>query len=244
MPLLRVPGVGDVTARTDQFSMRIWMNPDKMASYSLTPTDVVNALNAQNVYVAAGAAGAPPQNTSQTHEIGILVNGMLSKAEDYRKIIVKTIPTTGELVYLKDVARVELGKFTFSSNAFVDGNRCSLLMIYQSPGSNALQTADNVYAALAQLKKSFPSDVDYIVSFESVTIIRVSMQEVMGTLLKALGFGCYRCIPVPAKLAFYHHTYIGYPGLYIRHFLFLYPPGFHDKYAHHVWLCAGYWYSG
>ncbi len=185
--ILRVPGVGDVSARTDQFSMRIWMNPDKMASYSLTPSDIVSALNAQNVYVAAGSAGAPPQNTSQTHEIGILVNGMLSKAKEYENIIVKTIPTTGELVYLKDVARIELGKFTFSSNAFVDGNRCSLLMIFQSPGSNALQTADNVYAALKQLKKSFPSDVDYSVPFESVTIIRVSMQEVMGTLFKALG---------------------------------------------------------
>lgn len=185
--ILRVPGVGDVSARTDQFSMRIWMNPDKMASYSLTPPDIVSALNSQNVYVAAGSAGAPPQNTSQTHEIGILVNGMLSKAKEYENIIVKTIPATGELVYLKDVARVELGKFTFSSNAFVDGNRCSLLMIFQSPGSNALQTADNVYAALKQLKKSFPSDVDYSVPFESVTIIRVSMQEVMGTLLKALG---------------------------------------------------------
>jgi HAE1 family hydrophobic/amphiphilic exporter-1 len=185
--ILRVPGVGDVSTRTDQFSMRIWMNPDKMASYSLTPADVVNALNAQNAYVAAGSAGAPPQQTSQSHEIGILVNGMLSKAEDYEKIIVKTIPTTGELVYLKDVARVELGKFTFSSNSFVDGNRCSLLMIFQSPGSNALQTADNVYAALKQLKKSFPSDVDYAVPFESITIIRVSMQEVVGTLLKALG---------------------------------------------------------
>src|SRR6202012_4922136 len=79
------------------------------------------------------------------------------------------------------------GKFTFSSNAFVDGNRCSLLMIYQTPGSNALQTADNVYAALKQLKKSFPTDVDYVVPFESVTIIKVSMQEVVGTLLKALG---------------------------------------------------------
>jgi hydrophobic/amphiphilic exporter-1 (mainly G- bacteria), HAE1 family len=184
--VLRVPGVGDVQARTDQFSMRVWMNPDKMASYSLTPSDVVNALNAQNVYVAAGAAGAPPQQTSQSHEIGILVNGMLSQASDYEKIIVKTIPATGELVYLKDVARVVLGKFTFSSNAFVDGNRCSLLMIYQSPGSNALQTADNVYAKLKELKKSFPNDVDYAVPFESITIIKVSMQEVVGTLLKAL----------------------------------------------------------
>ena len=185
--ILRVPGVGDVTARTDNFSMRVWMNPDKMASYSLTPADVVSALNAQNAYVAAGSTGAPPQQSSQTHEIGILINGMLNKASDYEKIVVKTIPATGELVYLKDVARVELGKFTFSSNSFVDGNRCSLLTVYQSPGSNALQTAENVYAELKKLKKSFPTDVDYIVPYESVTIIRVSMQEVIGTLLKALG---------------------------------------------------------
>ena len=184
--VLRVPGVGDVQARTDQFAMRIWMNPDKMASYNLTPGDISAALNAQNVYVAAGSAGAPPQPSAQSHEIGILVNGMLSKVADYEKIIVKTVPATGELVYLKDVARVELGKFTFSSNAFVDGKRCSLLMIYQAPGSNALQTADNVYAQLAQLKKSFPADVDYVVPFEAITIIRVSMNEVIGTLLKAL----------------------------------------------------------
>jgi HAE1 family hydrophobic/amphiphilic exporter-1 len=185
--ILRVPGVGDVSARTDNFSMRVWMNPEKMASYSLTPSDITAALNAQNVYVAAGSVGAPPQNSSQAFETGILVNGMLSKAAEYEKIIVKTIPSTGQLVYLKDVARVELGKFTFSSNAFVDGNRCSIISVYQSPGSNALQTADNVYAELARLKKSFPSDVDYIVPFEAITIIKVSMQEVVGTLLKALG---------------------------------------------------------
>src|ERR1700761_4018655 len=121
--ILRVPGVGDVSARTDPFSMRIWMNPDKMASYSLTPSDVTAALNAQNVYVAAGSVGAPPQKTSQTFEAGILVNGMLNKVADYQKIVVKSYPTTGKLVYLRDIARVELGKFTFSSNAFVDGNR-------------------------------------------------------------------------------------------------------------------------
>ena len=90
--ILRVPGVGDVTARTDQFSMRIWMNPDKMASYSLTPADVVAALNAQNVYVAAGSVGAPPQAPTQTHETGILVNSMLNKPAQYENIIVKTIP--------------------------------------------------------------------------------------------------------------------------------------------------------
>ena len=185
--MLRVPGVGDVTARTDNFSMRIWMNPDKMASYSLTPADVIAALNAQNVYVAAGSVGGPPQPGSQSFETGILVNAPLNKASEFEKVVVKTNPATGELVYLKDVARVELGKFTFSSNSFVDGNPSSYLQIFQTPGSNALETANNVYAELERLKKTFPTDIDYKVPFESVTIIKVSMQEVLGTLLKALG---------------------------------------------------------
>ncbi len=185
--MLRVPGVGDVYTRTDNFSMRVWMNPEKMAAYSLTPQDIISALNTQNVQVAAGSAGAPPQQNTQTFELGILVNGPLSKVPDFENIIVKNIPSTGELVHLKDVARVELGKFTFSSNSFVDGKRASILFIYQTPGSNALETANNVYATLEQLKKSFPADVDYAVPFESITIIKVSMQEVIETLLKALG---------------------------------------------------------
>jgi HAE1 family hydrophobic/amphiphilic exporter-1 len=185
--LLRVPGVGDVTTRTDNFSMRIWMNPEKMASYSLTPQNVMSALNAQNVQVAAGSAGSPPQENSQTHEMSILVNGRLNKASEFEKVIIKTIPASGQLVYLKDVARVELGKFTFSSNSFMDGKRASYLQIYQTPGSNALETANNIYRALAELKKSFPADVDFTVPFESVTIIKVSMGEVVKTLLQALG---------------------------------------------------------
>jgi len=184
--LLRVPGVGSINRFTDDFSMRIWMNPDKMASYSLTPSDVIAALNAQNVQVAAGSAGVPPQQKTQTFELGILVNGRLSKVSDFENIILKTNPATGELVYLKDVARVELGKFTFSSNSFVDGNRASYLLIYQSPGSNALETANGVYAELAKLKESFPADVEYKVPFESVTVVKVSMQDVVGTLLKTL----------------------------------------------------------
>jgi len=185
--LSRIPGVGTITRFTDDFSMRIWMNPDKMASYSLTPTDVINALEAQNVQVAAGTAGVPPQPSDQTYELGILVNGRLSKVSEFEDIIVKNNPTTGELVYLKDVARVELGKFTFSSNSFVDGHRASYLQIYQAPGSNALETAKGVYAELAKLKSSFPSDVAYSVPFESVTVVKVSMEEVVGTLLKTLG---------------------------------------------------------
>jgi HAE1 family hydrophobic/amphiphilic exporter-1 len=185
--LLRVPGVGSINRFTDDFSMRIWMNPDKMASYSLTPADVIAALNAQNVQVAAGTAGVPPQASTQTYELGILVNGRLSKVSEFEKIIVKTIPSTGQMVYLKDVARVELGKFTFSSNSFVDGHKASYLQIYQAPGSNALETANGVYAALAKLKQNFPADVQYQVPFESVTVVKVSMSDVIGTLLKTLG---------------------------------------------------------
>src|SRR5579871_395686 len=185
--LLRVPGVGSINRFTDDFSMRIWMNPEKMASYSLTPADVIAALNAQNVQVAAGSAGVPPQQKTQTFELGILVNGRLSKVSEFENIIVKTIPSTGELVYLKDVARVELGKFTFSSNSFVDGKRASYLIIYQAPGSNALETANGVYKELEQLKKSFPADVAYKVPFESVTVVKVSMSDVVTTLLLTLG---------------------------------------------------------
>ena len=185
--LLRVPGVGTITRFTDDFSMRIWMNPQKMAAYSLTPQDVINALNAQNVQVAAGSAGVPPQNKAQTFEIGILVNGRLSKVKEFENIIVKTLPATGELVYMKDVARVELGKFTFSSNSFVDGQRASYLQIYQAPGSNALRTAEGIYKELAQLKQFFPADVEYKVPFESVTVVKVSMADVVNTLLMTLG---------------------------------------------------------
>jgi len=184
--ILRVAGVGDVNIRADPFSMRVWMNPQKLASHGLTPQDVITALNAQNVQVAAGSAGVPPQDASQNFEIGILVNGRMTKASEFQNVIIKTRPATGEMVYLKDVARVELGKFTFSSNSFVDGKRASILQVFQAPGSNALQTANNVYATLEKLKQTFPADVDYKVPFESVTIIKVSMNDVLGTLLKAL----------------------------------------------------------
>jgi len=184
--LLRVPGVGAITTLADNFSMRIWVNPDKMAAYSLTSTDIINALNEQNLQVAAGSAGVPPQQKTQTYELSVLVNGRLSKVSEFEKIIVKTIPGTGEMVYLKDVARIELGKFTYSSNSYVDDKRASILTLYQTPGSNALETAAGIFKELKELKKSFPADVDYKIPFETVTVVKVSMQEVVQTLLIAL----------------------------------------------------------
>ncbi len=184
--LLRVPGVGAITTIADNFSMRVWLNPDKMAAYSLTPTDITNALNEQNLQVAAGSAGVPPQQKTQTYELSILINGRLSKVSDFEKIIVKTMPVTGEMVYLKDVARVELGKFTYSSNSYVDDKRASILTIYKTPGSNAIETANGVVNELEELKKTFPTDVDYKIPFETVTVVKVSMLEVVQTLLIAL----------------------------------------------------------
>lgn len=185
--LLRVPGVGTISRFTDDFSMRVWMNPQKMAAHSIEPQDIISALTAQNVQVAAGTAGLPPQAPTQTYELGILVNGRLSTVPEFQNIIVKNNPQKGELVYLKDVARIELGKFTFSSNSFVDGHRASYLQIYQAPGSNALETANGVYAELAKLKQTFPTDVAYSVPFESVTVVKVSMTDVVYTLLMTLG---------------------------------------------------------
>ena len=184
--LLRIPGVGAITTLADNFSMRIWINPDKMTAYSLTSIDIVNALNEQNLQVAAGSAGVPPQQKTQTYELSVLVNGRLNKVSEFEKIIVKSMPLTGEMVYLKDVARVELGKFTYSSNSFVDDKRASILNIYQTPGSNALQTAAGITKKLEELKNSFPADVDYKIPFETVSVVKVSMHEVVQTLLIAL----------------------------------------------------------
>ena len=173
--LLRVPGVGSINRFTDDFSMRVWMNPEKMASYKLTPQDVINALNAQNVQVAAGSAGVPPQAKTQTFELGILVNGRLSKVSEFENVIIKANPANGQLVYLKDVARVELGKFTFSSNSFVDGKRASYLLIYQAPGSNALENGEWRLCRIDDnAKKIFPYRCRlFSVPFESVTVVKV-----------------------------------------------------------------------
>ncbi|MDN5286038.1 MAG: transporter [Mucilaginibacter sp.] len=184
--LLRAKGVGDVFTRADDFSMRIWLKPDKLAALGMTAADVTNALAEQNAQVAAGSVGSTPQENGQPFEYTVLVQGRLSKPSEFENIIVRTQPGTGAIVHLKDVARVELGKFNYAGNSFVDGKRASYLLVYQAPNSNALETADNVYAIMEGLKKSFPADVDYVVPFESITVVKVSVEEVIETLVIAL----------------------------------------------------------
>lgn len=182
----RTKGVGDVFTRADDFSMRVWLKPDKLAELNITAAQVTAAIQEQNMQVAAGTVGAPPQRNSQVYEYTVFVKGRLVKPEEFGQIIVKTDPSTGAIVYLRDVARIQLGKFSYSNNSFVDNKRASYLLVYQAPGSNALATAEGVYAMMDQLKKRFPADVAYVVPFESISVVKVSVHEVVETLIIAL----------------------------------------------------------
>ncbi len=185
--LLRVKGVGDVFSRADDFSMRIWLKPDKLAQLGLTAADITNALVEQNIQISAGSVGAPPQNSDQAFEYTVVTNSRLSTENEFDNIIVRSNPSEGSIVYLKDIARIQLGKFSYASNSYVDGKRASYLLVYQAPGSNALATAEGVYVAMNEMKKSFPTDIDYVVPFESISVVQVSIREVVQTLLEALG---------------------------------------------------------
>ncbi|MBI1227516.1 MAG: multidrug efflux RND transporter permease subunit [Bacteroidetes bacterium] len=184
--LQRVKGVGDIISRADDFGMRIWLNPEKLANLGLATTDILAALTEQNLQVAAGTIGGNPQPNTQTFEYSVLTNSRINTKEQFENIIVRTVPSTGTVLYLKDVARVELGKFDYATNAFVNGKPAAFVLIYQAPGANALSTFEGINKALAELKKSFPKDLDYVMPLETVTVVKVSMKEVVETLLIAL----------------------------------------------------------
>jgi HAE1 family hydrophobic/amphiphilic exporter-1 len=185
--LLRVPGVGDVISRADNFSMRIWLKTDKLAQLGLTVNDIQNAINEQNLQVAAGSVASPPQSSEAAFEFTVFTNSRLNTEKQFEDIIVRSNPQQSSIVYLKDVARVQLGKVSYTSNSFVDGKRASYLLVYQAPGSNALATAEGVYKAMDMEKKYFPADVDYKIPFESVSVVKVSIADVVTTLFVALG---------------------------------------------------------
>jgi hydrophobic/amphiphilic exporter-1 (mainly G- bacteria), HAE1 family len=185
--LLRTPGVGDVFSRADNFAMRVWLKTDKLAQLGLTVNDVQNAINEQNLQVAAGSTSSPPQANVAAFEFVVFTNSRLTTEEQFGNIVIRANPQQNSIVYLKDVARVQLGKVSYAANSFVDGQRSSYLLVYQAPGSNALATAEGVYKALADAKKYFPADIDYKVPFESVSVVKVSIDDVVQTLLIALG---------------------------------------------------------
>ncbi|TCJ12100.1 multidrug efflux RND transporter permease subunit [Flaviaesturariibacter flavus] len=184
--LQRVKGVGDIVSRSTDFSMRVWMNPRKLAALNLTPADVTAALSEQNLQVAAGAVGGSPQPNVQSFEYSVLTNSRINTKEQFENIIIRNSTATGSLVYLRDVARVELGVFDYASNSFVNGKPASFLLLYQAPGANALDTYDGVMKALGEARKTFPADIDFLIPLETVSVVKTSISEVLHTLLEAL----------------------------------------------------------
>lgn len=184
--LSRVKGVGDIFAPADNFSMRVWLNPEKLAAIGMTPAEVNAALQEQNMQIAAGTVGGNPQPGMQTFEYSVLTNSRLNTREQFENIIVRSNPADGSIVYLKDVARVELGKFDYATNAFVNGKPAAFVLVYQAPGANALETYEGITKALTEMRKSFPKDIDYLMPMEAASVVQVSISEVLNTLVEAL----------------------------------------------------------
>ena len=184
--LQRVKGVGDILSRGEDFGMRIWLNPEKLAALGVSASEVTAAINEQNLEIAAGTIGGNPQPNTQSFEYSVLTNSRLNTVDQFGNIIVRSNPATGNIVYLKDIARIELGKFDYANNALVNGKPAAFLLIYQAPGANALETYDGITKTLAELKKSFPNDIDYLIPLETVSVVKTSMKEVVFTLLEAL----------------------------------------------------------
>ena len=184
--LSRVKGVGDIVSRADDFGMRIWLNPEKLAALSMTPAEVNAALQEQNIQIAAGTVGGNPQPGAQVFEYSVLTNSRINTQEQFENIVVRTRPADGSIVYLKDIARVELGKFDYTINAFANGKPAAFVLIYQAPGANALDTYRGVNHALDEMRKTFPKDIDYLVPLETATVVEVSINEVVHTLVEAL----------------------------------------------------------
>lgn len=185
-PLLRVKGVGDIFSIGDDFGMRIWLNPEKLASLGMTPSEVNAALAEQNLQLAAGSVGGNPQPRTQAFEYNVLTNSRLNRVEDFENIVVRTNPQNGNLVYLKDIARVELAKFNYGNNPYTLGKKAAFMLLYLAPGANALETNEGVMKALKELKANFPKDVDYVIPLETTSVVQVSIKEVAKTLIEAL----------------------------------------------------------
>ena len=182
----RIKGVGDVMPfGAGDYSMRLWLDPQRLMSMGLTTDDVASALREQNVQVAAGSLGAPPAPKGQAFQYTINTLGRLSTPEEFENIIIKS-GDDGRLVRVKDVARVEMGSENYSYNAQLSGHPAALMMIYQLPGANALEIAERVRARMKELSSAFPPDLEYQIPFDTTLFVEDSIDEVKVTLYIAV----------------------------------------------------------
>jgi len=184
-PLARVPGVGQVRVFGAQYAMRIWFDPFKLRNYGLMPSDVRNAIEAQNTQVAAGEIGAQPSVKGQELDAIVTALSRLQTPEQFRNIILRTVPN-GATVRLSDVARVELGAENYGVVSRFDRKPASGLAIQLAPGANALTTADAVKARVEQLKPSLPPGLEVSYPVDTTTFVRISIQQVIVTLIEAI----------------------------------------------------------
>ncbi|GAA0887285.1 efflux RND transporter permease subunit [Rhodanobacter soli] len=182
----RLDGVGDVQIfGAGEYSMRVWLDPQKLASRSLTTGDVISAIREQNVQVAAGALNAPPGPGNAAFQLNINTRGRLVSEDDFRNIIVRTA-ANGGVTHLGDVAKVDLGSNNYALRSLLDNQPAVALPIFARPGSNAIQISDEVRATMAQLKTEFPQGVDYSIVYDPTVFVRGSIEAVAHTLLEAI----------------------------------------------------------
>ena len=183
--LARLEGVGQVQLfGARDFSMRVWLDPDKLASLNMTATDVVQVLRQENVQVAGGAVGEQPVAAAPSFETKLNLQGRLKTPEEFENVIVKN-GADGRLTRLKDVARVELGALDYSTSGMLNGKQAVSIRVAQRPGSNAVATARAIKTTMAELSKSFPDDIEYQIGFNPTQFIEETIVELNRTILEA-----------------------------------------------------------
>ena len=183
--LARVPGVGEVQEFGSQYSMRIWLNPDKLTDYQMTVQDVITALQAYNVEVSAGQFGGAPAVKGQRLNASIIVQSLLKTPEEFAVIPLRTNPD-GSIVRIKDVGRTELGTESYDVEVYHNGKPSAALAIRQAPGANALATADAVKKKLAEMSRYFPPGMKVVYPYDTTPFVRVAINEVVKTLFEAI----------------------------------------------------------
>lgn len=184
-PISRTRGVGDVQLFGAQYAMRIWMDPNKLNNYQLTPVDVIAAIKAQNAQVAAGQLGGTPPVKGQQLNASIIAQTRLKSADEFSKILLK-VNQDGSRVLLKDVARVELGGENYDVVARFNGKPASGLGIKLATGANALDTANAVRATVEKLKPFFPAGLEVVYPYDTTPFVKISIKEVVKTLIEAI----------------------------------------------------------
>ena len=183
--LARLDGVGDITIfGVREYSMRVWLDPEKIASLNMTASDVVQALREQNVQVAAGVIGQPPVPQGGAYQLSVSALGRLIETEQFGDIVIKT-GQEGRITRVRDVARMELGARDYSANSYLDGKPAVGIGIFQRPGSNALAAAKSVRKTMADLSKQFPAGLEYRIVYDPTVFVQESVNAVLETLFEA-----------------------------------------------------------